>query len=297
MILHGFTSGNMAAYAKSDTILASSSVSTEKNEAKVSVSLSGNEGIWGIKFTVKYDHSVLSLSSAKNGVVFSSGDVTMPDTLDKEEFVYFASSNKLEDITKNGVVVTLDFKVVDYASEGKYPIKLTMVQAINVDGENVDIGTEDGEVTIVYDVGEDDVVCDKSQNAPLMVSLKKDGKIKEVKIDKDEVKPEDYEVDKNLNVVISNEYISHLKDGKHKVFIATKEGTTTTDFFVKTSLSKKADKDISENKLLKDKESSVKMDGKKMLLKNPVVMIVLIMVLGISAWIVYILRKIRRRKI
>lgn len=235
----GFTSRSTIAYAKSDVELIASSVSTEKDKASVAVSLNGNTGIWAIKFKVEYDHSALSLSSVNNGNVFSSSDVTMPETLDKEEFVYFASSNELKDLTTNGTVVTLNFKVVDYTPEGTYPIKVTLTQAINIDGKNVDMDVQDGAVTVIYDIGEGDVVFDKSKDQQLTIPLENRRKIKKVKINKTVIKKGDYEVKQNGNVVISSKYIKVLKDGKHKVSIVTKKGTTTTDFIVKTDASKK----------------------------------------------------------
>lgn len=234
----GFTSRSTIAYAKSDVELIASSVSTEKDKASVAVFLNGNTGIWAIKFKVEYDHSALSLSSVNNGNVFSSSDVTMPETLDKEEFVYFASSNELKDLTNNGTVVTLNFKVVDYTPEGTYPIKVTLTQAINIDGKNVDMDVQDGAVTVIYDIGEDDVVFDKSKDQKLTIPLENRRKIKKVKINKTVIKKGDYEVKQNGNVVISSKYIQDLKDGKHRVSIITKKGTITTDFIVKTDASK-----------------------------------------------------------
>lgn len=234
LIIFSSAFSNTSVYAKGTATLAASAVSTEKDAASVSVSLNGNSGIWGIKFKVKYDHSALSLSSVDNGEIFSNSDVTMPDTLDKREFVYFASSNELDNITGNGVLVTLNFKAADNAAEGKYPIKLTVIQAINVDGEDVDMESRDGEVTIVYDIDKDDVIYYRSKNEPLTVPLENSGEIKKLDIDGEVVAPENYKADENGDVVISKEHISNLNDGRHKVSIVTKEGTTAADFFIRT---------------------------------------------------------------
>lgn len=236
MIMFSSVFSNTNVYAKGNATLAASTVSTEKDAASVSVSLNGNSGIWGIKFKVEYDHSALILSSVKNGEIFSDSDVTMPDTLDKREFVYFASSNELDNITGNGVIVTLNFKVADYASEGKYPIKLTLTQAINVDGENIDMDIRDGEVTIVYDIDKDDVIYDRSKDESLTIPSGNSSEIIKLDIDGDVAAPENYKTDKNGDVVISKEHISNLKDGRHKVSIETKEGTTETDFFIRTEV-------------------------------------------------------------
>ena len=126
-------------YAKSGTSLVASGATTEKDKAAINIDLKDNSGIWALKFKVSYDHSKLKLNSTQNGKVFTSGDVTLPESLDKDDFVFLASSNSLKDIEKNGTVITLHFKAKSYATEGKYPIKLTLIQAIDVDGKNVDM--------------------------------------------------------------------------------------------------------------------------------------------------------------
>ena len=234
VLLLGFPSGHTMAYAKNGATLTASSISTEEDAAAVTVSLKGNPGLWGIKFKVGYDHSALRLSSVENGDVFSSSEVTMPDTLDKEEFVYFASSNKLEDITANGAVATLRFKVVDFAAEGTYPITLTLTQAINVDGKEVAMDVRDGAVTVTYEAGEGDVVFDKSKEEPLTIPLETDGEIQEVELDGAVMEKDSYEADQSGNVVFSAESCAGLKDGRHKISVVTEAGTTTTDLVVKS---------------------------------------------------------------
>lgn len=295
IIMMGFVLGNTSVYAKGEATLTASTVITEKNKAAISVSLDGNPGIWGMKFTVGYDHSALTLSSVENGEIFSDGDVTMPDSLDKKEFVYFASSNNLKDITENGVIVTLNFKVADYAAEGKYPIKLTLTQAINVDGENVDIDIQDGEVTIFYEVDKEDVVFDKSKDESLTIPLQKNGKIKKVEIDKEVVEPKKYKADKKKNIVISDEYMKGLNDGKHKVTIVTKGGTTETDFIVKTDASKELNTQSTKTakaKMNTDKESQLTKSEEGMNVLK--IIIVSIVTIAVIAGITYI--RIKRKK-
>ena len=109
-------------YAKSGTSLVASSATTEKDKAAINIDLKDNSGIWALKFKVFYDHTKLKLNSTQNGKVFASGDITLPESLDKDDFVFLASSNSLKDIEKNGTVITLHFKAKSYATEGKYPI-------------------------------------------------------------------------------------------------------------------------------------------------------------------------------
>lgn len=236
VLLLGFSPGQRVVHAKQGAMLTASSVVTKEDAAAVTVSLKGNPGLWGIKFKVGYDHAALRLSSVENGDVFSSSEVTMPDTLDKEEFVYFASSNKLEDITVNGAVVTLRFKVIDFAAEGTYPVTLTLTQAINVDGKEVAMDVRDGAVTITYEAGEGDVVFDKSKEEPLAIPVETDGGIQEVKLDGAAMEKDSYEVDQSGNVVFPAESCAGLKDGRHEISIVTEAGTTTTNLVVKSAV-------------------------------------------------------------
>ena len=112
MLLMTTCIGSLTVYAQDDAKIAVSAGDGEQGKTtEVKFNLEGNPGIWGLKFRVGYDHSALKLTSVTNGNVFSDGDVTLPETLDKEQFVYLASANKLENITANGTVVTLSFQV------------------------------------------------------------------------------------------------------------------------------------------------------------------------------------------
>ena len=142
LMLLCITPENNVTQAKENATLTVSSTITKNDKAVVDIDLSGNSGIWALKFKVGYNHSALTLESVQNGEVFLDGDLTMPDKLDKEEFVFVASSNSLKDIKGNGTVVTFNFKIVDYSPEGKYPIELTLIQAIDVDGNIIKMDTQ-----------------------------------------------------------------------------------------------------------------------------------------------------------
>lgn len=149
IILASFA-GSTTVSAKVNTKLTASNVSAERgNTVSVAIALNGNPGIWGIKFKVAYDHSALTLSSVKNGNIFTNDDVTLPESLDKEQFVYYACSNELKNITTNGTVVTLKFKVSENAAYSKYPITVSLTQAVNVSGKEVNVDTQDSTITVV----------------------------------------------------------------------------------------------------------------------------------------------------
>lgn len=281
------------AYAKSDLSLVASSVTTEKDKASVNIDLKGNTGIWALKFKVGYDHSALKLTSAQNGKVFSDNDVTMPDALDKDEFVFLASSNSLKNIETSDTVLTLNFKTVDYALEGKYPIKLTLVQAIDVEGNAANMGTNDGAVIVFYDTKKDDIVFDKSKNQGIKIPLdfRKKAQIKKIQINKKKIKKDDYTVDTDGNVVISPNYLNNLKDGKYSITVKTKKRKIKKDFFVKTDGDRKVKE---ESDTEKDNKSNKEATGGLIGQKTGILIGALIIVVILIGGIVRVLIKKRR---
>lgn len=281
------------AYAKSDLSLVAASVTTEKDKASVNIDLKGNTGIWALKFKVGYDHSVLKLTSAQNGKVFSDNDVTMPDALDKDEFVFLASSNSLKNIETSDTVLTLNFKTVDYALEGKYPIKLTLVQAIDVEGNVANMGTNDGAVIVFYDTKKDDIVFDKSKNQGIKIPLdfRKKAQIKKIQINKKKIKKDDYTVDTDGNVVISPNYLNNLKDGKYSITVKTKKRKIKKDFFVKTDGDRKVKE---ESDTEKDNKSNKEATGGLIGQKTGILIGALIIVVILIGGIVRVLIKERR---
>lgn len=281
------------AYAKGDLSLVAASVTTERNKASVNIDLKGNTGIWALKFKVGYDHSVLKLTSAQNGKVFSDNDVTMPDALDKDEFVFLASSNSLKNIETSDTVLTLNFKTVDYALEGKYPIKLTLVQAIDVEGNVANMGTNDGAVIVFYDTKKDDIVFDKSKNQGIKIPLdfRKKAQIKKIQINKKKIKKDDYTVDTDGNVVISPNYLNNLKDGKYSITVKTKKRKIKKDFFVKTDGDRKVKE---ESDTEKDNKSNKEATGGLIGQKTGILIGALIIVVILIGGIVRVLIKKRR---
>lgn len=143
--------------AQGDAELAASAVTAGRNStAVVTVTLKENPGIWGLKCKVGYDHSALTLQSVENGSVFEEGDIVLPGSLDREQFVFAAASDKLEDIAADGNIITLSFLVAEDAAEGAYPITLELTQAINVASEDVMITVTDGSITVQADEADND---------------------------------------------------------------------------------------------------------------------------------------------
>lgn len=142
--------GTQFAYAQNSAEVVAVSSSVEKGGiAKVSLNLSNNPGIWGLKFNVGYNHEVMTLKSVNVGDVFTEGEVTLPDRLDKEQFLFYASGNKIENISANGTLAVLEFQISENATIGEYAISLEFIQSINVDGNDVSVQMTNGKVTVV----------------------------------------------------------------------------------------------------------------------------------------------------
>lgn len=131
------------------TLAVASTAAENGDTVSVSLDLKDNSGLWGLKFKVGYDHSVLTLTSVENGEVFADEDVMLPSSLDKEEFIYLAYLNRLQNNTANGTVVTLNFTISEDAEFKPYLITLTVDQAIDVDGEDVELTAKDGAISVV----------------------------------------------------------------------------------------------------------------------------------------------------
>ena len=142
--------GTQNVYAQNDAgIVAVSSTVEKGGTAKVALKLSNNPGIWGLKFKVGYDNDVMTLKAVNVGDVFAEGEVTLPESLDKEQFVFYASGNKIENISTNGTLAVLEFQIKDTATAADYAVSLELTQAINVDGDDVNITMTSGKVTVV----------------------------------------------------------------------------------------------------------------------------------------------------
>ena len=92
---------------KESTISVSSDTVEKGDKFSITIDIKNNPGIWGLKFKVGYDHSALTLTSAKNGNVFDNEDATLPSALDKEEFIYLAYLNSLKNNTTDGTILAL----------------------------------------------------------------------------------------------------------------------------------------------------------------------------------------------
>ena len=125
--------------------LSVSSVSAEKGgTVTVNVSLSNNPGIYGIKVKAEYDSSVLQLKSMSNGNVFPASEAICNEA----KGVYVANSSDFNNVTGNGTLFTLEFKVFDGADATSCNVSVKLEKAQNVDGGKIDVSGGSGKVTV-----------------------------------------------------------------------------------------------------------------------------------------------------
>ena len=125
--------------------LSVSSVSAEKGgTVTVNVSLSNNPGIYGIKVKAEYDSSALQLKSMSNGNVFPASEAICNEA----KGVYVANSSDFNNVTGNGTLFTLEFKVLDGADAASCNVSVKSEKAQNVDGSKVDVSGGSGKVTV-----------------------------------------------------------------------------------------------------------------------------------------------------
>lgn len=125
--------------------LSVSSVSAEKGgTVTVNVSLSNNPGIYGIKVKAEYDSSALQLKSMSNGNVFPASEAICNEA----KGVYVANSSDFNNVTGNGTLFTLEFKVFDGADATSCNVSVKLEKAQNVDGGKIDVSGGSGKVTV-----------------------------------------------------------------------------------------------------------------------------------------------------
>ncbi|MBQ9867752.1 MAG: Ig-like domain-containing protein [Lachnospiraceae bacterium] len=93
------------------------------SKVEIPVSISGNPGIAGAAFTVKYDKTALTLDELKAGTVFSSGTFS-PKTDSALVQWYYAGEDSIK---TNGVMFTAVFTVNSSAAKGNYEVTVGLL--------------------------------------------------------------------------------------------------------------------------------------------------------------------------
>ncbi|MBQ7255861.1 MAG: hypothetical protein IJS31_06440 [Oscillospiraceae bacterium] len=116
-------------------------------QATVSLNLSGNTGIAGMRLSVAYD-SALTLDSIAGGEALASLELTQPGKLTANPINLFWDG--LESDTSNGTVAVLTFTISETAQPGDYPVTVSYVAGEVYDGSLNDVALDvvNGSVTV-----------------------------------------------------------------------------------------------------------------------------------------------------
>lgn len=117
------------AYADNEFTLTVEKVKAKAGDTvEVDITISNNPGIWGAEFSIRYDNEALDLKEIVNGDIFGDsanaeegGFIGNTDTTDGQ--VSFMNEG-IEDVTGNGVLCTLKFKVNSDADAAVYDIDI-----------------------------------------------------------------------------------------------------------------------------------------------------------------------------
>jgi len=145
--------------AATSTVSVITAISEAGSTVDVVISLDKNPGLWAIGLKVRYDSSMLTLKSYTAGGIFTSDEITPPQSLSNQPFILSASKTAISNTTATGNLVTLTFSVAANAAYKDYPITLEVERGntINVNSQMVDLSTANGKVTVVKCLHKDTV--------------------------------------------------------------------------------------------------------------------------------------------
>ena len=106
-------------------------------EFELTLNLDQNPGLWGMWSQVNFDNSAFELLGYTAGDVFSEENFTTQNDLSKDNFLFVATNDGIQDTTASGKLITLKFRVKDDAPEKAYSINTKVLQATNAQGDVV----------------------------------------------------------------------------------------------------------------------------------------------------------------
>ena len=138
----------VAQAAGTGAIYGSEAYAERGETATVAFTISHNPGIWGLKSSISFDSSVLTLKSVAAGNIFSSSEIIVDEDLTKNPFIFLATGSTIADKTKDGTLIRLTFQVNPNAKLGSYDIRFSVTQAINANGDDVPVKSYIAKITV-----------------------------------------------------------------------------------------------------------------------------------------------------
>lgn len=112
----------------------------------VNVNIENNPGITALQLNINYSASDLELVSIEDNKLFS--DSITYSQLNKNPFIISWFSSSSENITNNGTIATLEFKILDNAKTSDINISYDAENVFDSSFNNVSFGTLSGKITV-----------------------------------------------------------------------------------------------------------------------------------------------------
>lgn len=154
--LISFAAAIIMVFAVSFSVFAAGSLTVKDVSAKtgdvftVEVNLSGNPGIIATRIIIDYDTKYLTLQKAENGEVFSSSNALFGKDYSESPYKMLWDDALGTNITTNGKLAVLTFKVKAEAPEGKTNIKITVDGSSTFDENLKEKSIADAECTVSF---------------------------------------------------------------------------------------------------------------------------------------------------
>lgn len=128
-------------------IIMTSAQAMPGDTVSLTVSISDNPGICGMRLFVSYDASVMKLESATFSSLFGGGAAAVNTAINPFRLLWNLGTKNFAD---NGTLATLNFKILQSAPDGVYDITTTYYQAdvFNLADQDVSLNITSGKITV-----------------------------------------------------------------------------------------------------------------------------------------------------
>lgn len=117
-------------------------------QVEITIEITSNPGIVGIKVPIEYDNTGLMLVGVNAGGIF--GDLTYSPSYEDRPYIIVGLGD-MEDTKETGILATLVFEIREDALPGEYPVEIEMASndAYNFSEEYVSFTSTNGRVLVV----------------------------------------------------------------------------------------------------------------------------------------------------
>ncbi|MCM1365567.1 MAG: cohesin domain-containing protein, partial [Ruminococcus sp.] len=152
------------------TVTVENATVTATYDVEVPVSVASNVGLWALRAEYTYDAELLTFNGIKSGIYAAEDGVNYSEK--NGVITVFFEGAEIADVKDDGVLFTLVFTAGKKA--GTSDITMNLIDAINTNGEDVDVKTADGIVDILpapaIAVGSAETYADKTVDIPVTIS-------------------------------------------------------------------------------------------------------------------------------